>query len=155
MKFKKVALGGTFHRIHKGHKALLREAFEAGQEVVIGLTTDRMVRQHRKPHEIHGYAKRKKGLTDFLAGEGLSDRVRIVPLRDPYGPTVWDEEIEAIVVSPETEPTAVRINEIREERGLKPLKILVVKKVLAEDGGPISTTRIISGEIDEEGRLVK
>ena len=79
----------------------------------------------------------------------------VVPLEDPYGTTIYDGDFEAIVVSAETEPTAVKINEIRISKGMKPLDIVVVSFVLAYDGNPISSTRIRSGEINNRGYLIR
>jgi len=76
-------------------------------------------------------------------------------LEDPYGTTIYDGDFEAIVVSEETEPTAVKINEIRISKGMKPLDIVVVSFVLAYDGNPISSTRIRSGEINQNGNFIR
>ena len=78
----------------------------------------------------------------------------IVPLDDPYGTTIHDASFDAIVVSEETEPTAVKINEIRISKGMKPIDIVVVSFVLAYDGIPISSTRIRRGEINKKGDIL-
>ena len=78
----------------------------------------------------------------------------IVPLEDPYGTTIYDGDFEAIVVSEETEPTAVEINDIRISKGMRPLDIVVVSFVLAYDGTPISSTRIRRGEINQNGNVI-
>ncbi|MEM2454777.1 MAG: pantetheine-phosphate adenylyltransferase, partial [Candidatus Bathyarchaeia archaeon] len=135
-------------------KTLLKVAFEIGETVWIGLSTDEFAKSLRKNHEIAPYEDRLRNLMRFLKNLGVSNRAKIVPLNDPYGPAASSPEIEAIVVSRETEARAGEINILRKKRGLKPLRIIVIDMVLAEDQIPISTTRIRRGEIDHEGRLV-
>jgi pantetheine-phosphate adenylyltransferase len=94
-------------------------------------------------------------LLHFLSSQGIAERAQIIPLHDPYGTTLTDESLQALVVSEETTPIAKRINRLREERHLKPLMIYVISMVQAEDSVPISTTRIRRGEIDREGRLIR
>jgi len=153
-RFGRVACGGTFDMLHKGHRTFIRRAFEVGERVVIGLTTDGFVKKLGKPHPVAPYEERMKELTEFLRREGLLDRAEIVPLSNPHGPAAWNGTVDALVVSRETEPRAREINRLRVEAGLQPLEVVVVDMVLAEDGLPISTTRIRAGEIDREGRLL-
>ncbi|MBS7639613.1 MAG: phosphopantetheine adenylyltransferase [Candidatus Bathyarchaeia archaeon] len=154
MRFKVVAVGGTFDELHKGHKALLKMAFESGEKVWIGLCTDEFAKKLRKNHEIASYEYRVRELMEFLNHLGVSSRAEIIPLSDPYGPAATSAEIEALVVSKETEPRAREINTVRVRNGLKPLEIIVIDMVPAEDQIPISTTRIRRGEIDRNGRLI-
>ncbi len=154
-KYETVAVGGTFDEFHKGHRILISKAFEIGKKVFIGLCTDEFARELMKPHEIASYENRKRILFEFLKDRGLLKRAEIIPLDDPYGLTVTDPNLEALVVSKETEARALKINEIRKSRGLPPIDIIVIDMVLAEDGIDISTTRIHKHEIDHEGRLLK
>ena len=154
-KFRKVAVGGTFDEFHKGHKVLLVKAFEIGEHVLIGLCTDEFVKKMGKPHTTASYEERLKELRAFLKALGLSDKAGIVPLNDPYGVTVTDTCIKALVVSEETEKTALKINQKRSEAQLPPLTIVTISMVPAENCKPISTTRIREGEIDREGHLLK
>ncbi len=146
-RFSKVAVGGTFDRLHPGHRRVLSVALRLGERVVIGVTTDAFVRREGKrgvePHE-----RRVRRVRQFVRERGAEDRVEIVPLDDRYGITLEDPELEAIVVSPETEPVAVEINEKRRERGLDPLAIVVVPFVLDRDGERISSTKLRRGEGD-------
>jgi pantetheine-phosphate adenylyltransferase len=154
-RFKKVAVGGTFDELHMGHKSLLIRAFEIGEKVVIGLSSDNFVTKMGKPHVTASYAERYAELEAFLKKSGLSARAEIVPLDDPYGLTISGKGLEALVVSKETESAARKINKIRVKVPLQPLKIVTVSMVPAENCGSISTTRIRSGEIDRNGRLLE
>ena len=81
----------------------------------------------------------------------MLDRAEIVPLYDFSGPTTREENIEAVVVSNETVNNAYKINTIRKSKGFSPLDIIVIEMELTGDGEPISTTRILKKEIDEQG----
>ena len=154
-KFNIVCCGGTFDILHKGHKELLKKAFEIGEHVIIGLTTDDFVKELRKNHGSNPYFIRLKNLRSFLKEKGWIERAEIVPLSDYGGPALFRKDIEAIIVSNETEKRAIEINRERIRKGLKPLEIIVVEMVLAEDGKPISVTRIRKREIDSNGRILK
>jgi pantetheine-phosphate adenylyltransferase len=154
-RFRKVAVGGTFDELHMGHKSLLSKAFEIGEKVVIGLSSDSFVSKMGKPHLTASYSERFLELRAFLEKSGLADRAEIVPLNDPYGLTISGKDLEALIVSKETELRAGKINEIRAAAMLQPLKIVAVSMVPAENCGPISTTRIRSGEIDRNGHLLR
>jgi len=154
-RFRVVGVGGTFDEFHKGHRSLLEKAFEIGDLVWIGLSTDEFARKLQKEHEIAPYESRMRELKCFLKERGFSSRAKITPLEDPYGPAVTSRDIQAIVVSRETEPGARKINLLREKNGLPPLEVIVIDMVPAENHIPISTTRIRRGEIDREGHLLK
>jgi pantetheine-phosphate adenylyltransferase len=148
-----VLVGGTFDEFHKGHRKLIMTAFEAGERVMIGLSSDELARELRKKHEIATYEQRLKELRSFLRKQGVLDRAKIVPLDTPYGITLSTTIADALVVSKETEPVGKDINKKRKGSGLRPLTLVVIDMVPAEDCIPISSTRIRHGEIDREGHL--
>jgi pantetheine-phosphate adenylyltransferase len=154
-KFRKVAVGGTFDEFHKGHKILLNKAFEVGERILIGLCTDEFVGKLGKPHITAPYGARLNELQNFLETSGLINKAEIIPLEDPYGNTLTDKCIEALVVSQETEKVAIVINQKRIKAKLPPLTIITISMVPAENYKPISTTMIRRGEIDREGHLLK
>jgi pantetheine-phosphate adenylyltransferase len=156
-KFKIVAVGGTFDEFHKGHRTLLMKAFEIGEKVLIGLSSDEFAEKliRDKKHDIACYEKRLAELKEFLKKHGFLGRAEIISLNDAYGVTLSQGCLDALVVSRETEYMAQEINKRREKKGLKPLSIIVVEMVPAENCVPISTTRIRQGEIDREGRLLE
>jgi len=109
---------------------------------------------------IHGdttsksFEERKKTIEQYLLKKKCIDRATIKPIKDKYGPSIKDE-FDAIVISPETKPAAEEINDKRRRNMKKPLKIVQIPFVLANDGTPISSSRIRKKEIDENGRILK
>ncbi len=155
LRYTLAALGGTFAKLHVGHMALLLTAFQNAEKVIIGVTSDSFVSTLSKKHPVPPYEERVMELKQFLRRQGWLERSRLAQLDDPYGPTVEDPTIEVLVVSPSTAYRAVEINAKRVERRMKPLEVFVCPLVIAEDGQPISTTRVMAGEITVEGRLVR
>jgi pantetheine-phosphate adenylyltransferase len=148
---KRVIVGGTFDLLHEGHKALLRKAFELG-DVWIGLTSDEMAKSGRD-RVVLGFDKRKKELENFITNE-LGKKAGIFEISDKFGSTL-KEDFDYIVTSPQTYQTALIINQEREKIGKKPMEVVKVDYVFAQDGKPISSTRISNGEIDKEGKLLR
>jgi len=152
-KYSKVATGGTFDGIHAGHRRLLERSFELGAEVVIGLTSDAFARKEEKVIR-RPYAEREAGLEAFIERRFPGRRYTIAKLDDYFGPGIASRDVQALVASPETGKRVGLANALRAERGFPPLELVTIDWVEAEDGRPISSTRIRKGEIDEEGRLV-
>jgi pantetheine-phosphate adenylyltransferase len=155
-RFEMVGVSGTFDMLHKGHRTLISRAFEVSEYVIIGLCSDEFVTRMRKSHITAKYTERLKELSSFLSEKGLLKRAKIIPIDDVYGGvTTIDSQVEALVVSEETESAAVKINEKRKEAGLHQLEIFVVEMVLSDNHSPISTTEIRLGEVDQEGHIVR
>jgi phosphopantetheine adenylyltransferase len=114
------ALGGTFDHLHAGHKILLSMgAFITSRKLIIGITgmsslmqsrsqslniivDDALLQNKANKHVLEKLPRRMQRVHDFVRlfkPEILPD---IVPINDVYGPTGWDPDIQALVVSKET-----------------------------------------------------
>lgn len=154
----RVAVAGTFGPIHDGHRAMFREALKNGDDgVVVGLSSDEFARETRRPdpRPIPSFETRTQEVEATLAELDEWDRtVDIRKFTDEHGFADDDPSLDALVVSPETDERVADINRRRTEQGMDPLEPIVVPHVDAEDGDPISSTRIVEGEIDEHGNLL-
>lgn len=152
MNYKTVATGGTFDHIHRGHLALLTKSFEVGDRVVIGVTSDGFaLKEGKEPDQ--RYEERVQALETLIREKFPGRRYLIAKLDDNFGPGITSPEVQAIVVSRETAKKVPIANAQREAKGFAPLEVVTIDYVLAEDGRPISSTRIRSGEVDSQGRL--
>lgn len=140
--FKLVGMGGCFDHLHEGHKYLISTAFKVSEKLVIGLTTDKMNQKKQYKEEIQDYSTRKQNIENFVQSFTELSRLEIIELNDPYGPPIEDEDYEALVFSLETLPNAIKINEIREEKGMKPLIFIIISLLKDKNGKKISSTDI-------------
>lgn len=150
----RAAVGGTFDKFHRGHRKFLSTALDGSEELVIGITSDEFA-MASKDHPVEPFEIRLENVKRFVQKKGRGKKVEIVKLEDPYGPTVEDEKLEVLFVTASTKCRGEEINFRRVKNGLKPLKIVEVPMELAEDGEPISTSRIRDQVIDSEGRLLR
>ena len=150
--FDLVAMGGTFDVIHSGHMALLNKAFSISSKVIIGLSSDQLATKKGK-NLANDYSKRLSLLKSVIEKSFPNSAYEVSKLENDFGPAVIEGSVKALVVSEETSNKGLLLNELRAERNLPSVKIVVVPMVLAEDGKSISTTRIKNSEIDDSGNL--
>jgi pantetheine-phosphate adenylyltransferase len=155
-KFNLAATGGTFDVIHAGHFALLSKAFEISDKVIIGVTSDEFAAKNRGKSKIHhNYETRVAALKEAIKNRFGKVDYTISKLHSRFGPAVVFGQVDVLVASSETVVKGKEINEIRLANGFKPLAIISVKLVKADDGRPISSTRIRLGQIDSSGKVLK
>ena len=150
--FDLVAMGGTFDVIHNGHMALLKKSFSISSKVIIGLSSDQLAVKRGKSL-VNDYSKRFSLLESAIEKNFPNSSYEISKLENDFGPAVVEGSVKALVVSEETSAKGLHLNELRAERNLPSVEIVVVPMVLAEDGKAISSTRIKNTEIDSNGNL--
>lgn len=160
-KYNLVVCGGTFDHLHKGHKEFLRYCLSISKELLIGITTDKYIKNSKlnpstssgqNSKFIEDYNTRKSNILSFLKQERVLDLVKLQPINDIYIPKVWESlPIEAIVVTNDTILGAKKINLRRIEQGKSPLIVEVFSTIKSHDNGYISSSNIRKGKINREG----
>lgn len=147
-----IAIGGTFDHFHAGHKDFLLFAKEISKNMVIGITDQNMSLSKPFPELIQPLYQRKQAVSLFCNQSNIN--AKIITLFDPFGPTIEDNNIEAIACTTQTVGGANKINEIRSKLRLKELPVHIQQ--LKKDKlnlGVISAERIRAGEINRDGEV--
>ncbi|XP_077286040.1 bifunctional Phosphopantetheine adenylyltransferase - Dephospho-CoA kinase isoform X2 [Arctopsyche grandis] len=122
-----VALGGTFDRLHNGHKILLSEGvLRASKGLTVGVTDVNMIKNKKLWELIEPINSRIENLRQYLIDIDPTLQYNIVPIQDVYGPTKDDSKLKLLVVSQETVKGGEMVNKKREENKLDPLAVYCI-----------------------------
>ncbi|EZA48353.1 hypothetical protein DMN91_008338 [Ooceraea biroi] len=131
--YRNVILGGTFDRLHNGHKILLSEAaLRCTERLTVGVTETNMISGKLLWELIEPCTQRISEVKEFLEDVDSSITYNVVPIEDMYGPTKEDPTLEMIVVSEETKRGGDKVNELRLQKNLSKLDIYVVELAVDE-----------------------
>lgn len=147
-RFQLCLVGGTFDRLHAGHRLLLDAACRAAVNVEIHVTNDIMADQ--KSVNMQSFETRRDELLNWVESNAPG-RVSVHALNDHHGPAPTHLKADAIVATPETKGECERINERRVDNGLPPLHIVEVAHLTDVGGAIISSSRIRNGLVDMDG----
>lgn len=150
-KYKYAFLGGTFDRLHLGHKHFIDTAENQSEHITIGLVSDSFLGKRAYRDLIEPYTVREHKLKEYLKSQNYFNKTTITPLTNIYGPSILSDVRGALFAIDESLANARVINKKRRAAGLPELKIIVVSMLKSDDEGFISSKRIRAGEIDREG----
>ncbi|MFX1343461.1 MAG: pantetheine-phosphate adenylyltransferase [Promethearchaeota archaeon] len=141
---KKIGLGGTFDHLHEGHKFLLKTALSISEFIEIGLTSQDLLKNKQYSSKLEDYETRKNNIETYISSFANLKRTNIVEIKnwadmDKYA---QDPEYEGLILSQETYENALKLNENRVEKGLKPLILIVIPLLKDKDNNKISSTLI-------------
>lgn len=124
-----VAVGGTFDRLHVGHKILLTEAALRAKKILLVGVSDIDMLQTKKLRElILPVEKRISDVQHFLKAIDSTIVYDVIAIQDPLGPIKSIPGIDMLVVSVETFSGAEKINEVRRANNLPELQIYCSSK---------------------------
>ncbi|XP_055935463.1 bifunctional coenzyme A synthase-like [Argiope bruennichi] len=128
--FDTVCLGGTFDRLHNGHKVFLSEAaLKATKKIIVGVSDGVTLKKKILWELIEPVEKRIKDVTDFLEDIDSSLKYEVVPIYDVYGPTITLPDIDCLVVTTETRIGGEKVNNERKNRGMSEVKLHIIDVV--------------------------
>lgn len=149
--YKKIGLGGTFDHFHKGHQAFLLFASELAEHLVIGITTPEMITHKKYVSQIEEYETRANAVKNFT--KNFFNKVDVIPLTDPYGPTLQGSNVQALASTTATRKGAEAVNSRRTELGLLELPIHSCELQNDENGEPLASEKIRAGKINRAGKV--
>lgn len=152
-----VALGGTFDHLHAGHKILLSMgAWITERKLIVGVTDDLLLRKKIHRDLLEPFSVRVEKSRSFLQLFRPDLEYELAALTDVYGPTGWDPDIQALVVSKETLSGAAAIGKERARKSLPALQTFVIdvispdsEKLDHEDAELLRQTKMSSTFIRE------
>ena len=148
LEYDEVVLGGTFDRLHAGHKLLLSAAcLCATKRVLVGVTDAPMLLKKVGAEVIQPLDLRNVIVTEFMAAVKPNLSVESVGISDPFGPSIVERSLSAIVVSQETAQGGAAVNKRRLQNGLDELAVVVIDcvegtSVDADASGKISSSAL-------------
>ncbi len=144
MYFKKIGVGGTFDRLHLGHKLILDIASFYSEIIHIGLITKEYLEIKRKilGEMIEPFEERGRKLKNYISTRNRVTQITPICKINEDRELAINSDINALIVSQETFPGALVINKSRKSRGKQDLTIIVLPYVLQEDKSVIRSTKI-------------
>jgi pantetheine-phosphate adenylyltransferase len=144
--FDNCCMGGTFDRLHLGHKLLLSvAALSTRSRLVCGVTHSELLAAKDLSEFLEPLALRTTIVEEWLRSVKPSLMYDLPPINDPYGPSVVDPNLQAIIVSEETVAGGQACSDKRESNGLNPIVVVPIALVDGAQDGNSSTAESKSG----------
>ncbi|OUM69638.1 hypothetical protein PIROE2DRAFT_29530, partial [Piromyces sp. E2] len=122
-----IALGGTFDHLHNGHKILLSiSAWLATKKIICGISDDELLKNKKGSELLESIYQRCFNVQKFLYKIKRNLIYYILPINDPFGPTIVEKDIQGIVGSLETLKGCHAVNKKRNQYGFPSLDIFSI-----------------------------
>ena len=92
-------LGGTFDRLHIGHKLMLSESVLLTQNrMLIGIACENLLVKKVLGELLEDIDTRCKNVEDFVKTIAPNLELIIVPIKDPFGPSITEKDYQVIIL---------------------------------------------------------
>ena len=112
--------------------------------IEIGLTSQELLKKKKAASKLEDYTIRETNLKKYISSFTDLNRVSIVEIKnwDDMAKYSQDPDYEGLILSQETYSNAVKLNELREEKGLNPIILIVIPLLKDKNNNKISSTAI-------------
>lgn len=122
------AVGGTFDKLHGGHKVLLSlAALLPKSKLYIGLIDDSLLVKKKHAEAVQSYKTRESNIRKFFHYLRPSIEVEVRPLLDSVGLAGTVTDLNALLITSETLPGGKMVQATREQNKLNPLSMPVLQ----------------------------
>jgi phosphopantetheine adenylyltransferase len=143
-------LGGTFDHLHEGHKVLLTAAcLTSSHTIHVGVSGEPLLTNKQYANVLESYEVREENVRRFLTTISPHTIKNIFLLNDPFGPTITDPQLDALILSKETEKAITSINDKRSIQSLKPLIPIVINYIFDISLLPNFPTLLQTGTLEQ------
>ena len=140
-----VAVGGTFDHLHAGHKLLLLTSMaHTTRKLRIGVTSITLLGKKKHAAVLQPFEVRRDAVLRYVSSVRGDVEFEVEEISDMPGGTDRLPDVEALVVSPETDAAVGMINAIRAEKeGFPPMGKIAIKYVGGDsDAERVSSTKL-------------
>ena len=96
--------------------------------LIIGVVASDLLRSKGYAYLIQLIDERKQNVIAYIKAIRPDLQLHIETIHDPFGPSIVVDQIGAIVVSSETIPGALKINQLRKQKQLNECQIYVLRR---------------------------
>jgi pantetheine-phosphate adenylyltransferase len=143
-KFEKLGLGGTFDRLHAGHKLILDLAAYYSDFIQIGLISEKYLLNRPKilGKHIQPFKKRSLSLLQYLKSRNKTCSIVTIDTLGKDKQIASKSDLHALLVSQETYSGAITINHERKALKKPSLAIVLSAIVTTNKGKKLSSSKI-------------
>jgi phosphopantetheine adenylyltransferase len=134
-----VGLGGTFDRLHIGHRMLLTAAAFLATKTLLLAVSQQVANKYRSDL-IQPFPDRAAAVVRFVYKVNPNLSVSCEPLHDVAGSAATCPSIDLLVLSEETIKGGDYVNEMRKANGLNVLHYAAINLVTMPNGEPLNAT---------------
>lgn len=152
-KYDVVAVGGTFDRLHAGHRLLLTVASWTTKGCLwVGVTGSKLLTRKKHANLIASFDQRAEDVRSFVQQTKPDlPELRVQELEDAAGASGTDPGVQALVLTKETMKGGVAVNEQRHKSGLQKLDLVVVD-ILFQSSSKLSSTALRAADFARNSR---